>query len=84
MPGAEQADPLAEIRADLKRVLRVLEGGHDVEGEHHPGLAHRVTALENALAWAKGIATAVITAGLIAAGATFGGGGPPPPAAPHP
>jgi hypothetical protein len=79
------ADPMDEILADLKAIRRVLEGGHDADGDHHPGLAHRVTALENALAWAKGIATAVVTAVLVALAATFGPAGPGPhPPAGHP
>lgn len=42
-------DLTSTIHAKLDRVLVILEGRHDADGEHHPGLSHRVKRLENAL-----------------------------------
>jgi hypothetical protein len=48
------------IHAKLDKVLVILEGHHDEDGTHFPGLSHRVKRLENALNWAIGIGTSAM------------------------
>lgn len=58
------ADPMDALHAKIDRVLVVLEGRHDENGEHHPGLSHRVARLESAARVLFGIFLAAITAQL--------------------
>ena len=53
---------LNELRSDIKSILAHVGGSYDINGEHHPGLSHRVTRLERAVNWAVGIAATLTTA----------------------
>lgn len=66
----EKLDVLIESQS---RTNIILEGRHDENGDHHPGLSHRVKRLENFLNWIIGLATTA--AGLLIAWwfSTFGG-----------
>ena len=80
-PGETHQDPIGELHEKLDRVLVILEGTHDENGDHHPGLSHRVKRLENIVKWAAGVVTVSI-GGLALAWTNFLAG-PRPPAPPH-
>ena len=82
-PDTGELDPLYELRQDVKTILAHVGGSYDDNGEHHPGLSHRVKRLEDivhgARTWALGVAAAVVTT-VAGAWAMLGAGphqGPP-------
>lgn len=68
----EEIDPLAEVKADIKRILSHVGGRVDDNGVYHRGLSDRVATLERALAWVTGIGTAVVLSAASALAGAFG------------
>lgn len=72
-PQAALWRELRELITKIDRCLAALEGRHDEQGTHHPGLSQdmaavkeRVVRLENVLTAAGGIIVTVLTAWLVA------------------
>lgn len=60
------ADVTDAMDSKLDRILVILEGHHDSNGEHYPGLSHRVKRLETYLNAALGISLTLVTGIILA------------------